>query len=336
MSRAHSLRIGAAVLCIAASALWWQTDRRAAQSIEPQSIGLDAESGAAADAAIAMQPAAAMPFSGFAMDGSSLRGTEVDGGVSFDANGNVLLDAGLRRLFDYHLSLIGERDPAQIRQLLKDHLLGRYGPQHAQSVLRYFDRYVGYLQRLADSKIGQSMDPQDRLAKVAALRRQMLGDEMASAFFAEEEALAALTLERMAIAADSRLTAAQKSQRLAALDRSQGYTARAEADIASIIADQNLRLDRANASADRRTAEREALWGREAAGRLARLDEQRAQWDARIEQYLFARSRIDADRSLSPAARAQALAALRAQRFDAAEQRRIASLEAIGQLRPGG
>lgn len=270
------------------------------------------------------------------MGSSSLRGTEVDGGVSFDANGNVLLDLGLRRLFDYHLSLIGERDLPQIRQLLADYLLGRFDPRKTATVMGCFDRYAGYLQRLAESKIGESIDPQQRLTKVAALRRQMLGDEMASAFFAEEEALAALTLKRMAIAADNALSAEQKAQRLAALDRSEGDTARADADIATVVADQDRRFDHAKVNASQRAAEREALWGKEAAGRLAQLDQQRAQWDARVAQYLFARSLIDADRSLSSAARAHALAALRVQRFSAAEQRRIASLEAIGRLNPDG
>lgn len=270
------------------------------------------------------------------MDRSSLRGTEVDGGASFDASGELVLDLALRRLFDYHLSLIGERDLLQIRQLLADYLLGRFDPRKTASVLGYFDRYAAYLQRLGESKIGESADPQQRLADAMALRRQMLGDAMATAFFAEEEALAALTLKRMDIAGDATLTAAQKSEQLAALDRSVGYTARADADTASVVAAQDRRFDSAQSSPDERAAEREALWGKEAAQRLAQLDDERARWDARVEQYLYARSRIDADRSLSAAARAQALATLRAQRFDAAEQRRIASLEAIGQLKPGG
>jgi lipase chaperone LimK len=312
----------------------WQTNKRAVQSIDAGTAL--SQGGSTASVPGASPEIANAPSSGFAMDSSSLRGTEVDGAVSFDANGHVLLDPALRRLFDYHLSLIGERDPAQIRQLLKDHLLGRHGPARAESVLTYFDRYADYLQRLAEAKIGESIDPKERLVKVSALRRRMLGDEMASAFFAEEEALAALTLMRMAIAADNTLTAEQKSQRLVGLDRSKGYAARAEADTASVVADQDRRFRREQSTASQRAAEREALWGKAAAGRLAQLDEQRAQWDVRIEQYLFARSRIDADRSLSPAARAQALATLRAQRFDPAEQRRVASLEAIGQLKPGG
>lgn len=270
------------------------------------------------------------------MGHSSLRDTEVDGGVSLDANGDVVLDLKLRRLFDYHLSLIGERDLAQIRQLLSSHLLGRYGSRHTQTVLAYFDRYTGYLQRLADSKLGQSSDPQDRLMKVTALRRQTLGEAMAAAFFAEEEALAALTLKRMAIAADSALSAARKAELLADLDLAEGGAARAEADTASFVAAQNDGFERQRSTHQQRASEREVMWGKEAAQRLAELDEARSRWDARIEAYLFERSRIDADRTLSAAARAQAIATLRAQRFDAAEQRRVASLEAIGQLKPGG
>lgn len=334
MSKARALGLAAAMFCIAAAVLW-QANRRTGQSAVPE---VARGEGNANTGAVAVDSPAAIgtSASAFAIDTSSLRGTEVDGGVSFDANGRVVLESGLRRLFDYYLSLIGERDPSQIRQLLADHLLGRYDAHQAQSVLVYFDRYVAYQQRLAETQIGGAVDPQERLAKAMALRRELLGDEMATAFFAEEEALAVLTLKRMAIASDASLTADRKSELLAELDRGAGHTARADADAASAVADQERRFEQRHASASERAAEREALWGKPAAKRLARLDEERARWDARIEQYLFARSRIDADRSLSPAARAQALATLRARHFDAAEQRRVASLEAIGQLRPGG
>jgi lipase chaperone LimK len=332
--RAHGYVIAAAVLGIAAAAYSWQVGRHA----PPGSAAVDAPADAmpSTDTSAASSGAAQRAASGFAIERSSLRDTEVDGGVSLDANGDVVLDLRLRRLFDYHLSLIGERELPQIRQLLETHLLGRYGARPAQTVLAYFDRYAGYLQRLAESRLGQSRDPKDRLAKVAALRRQTLGEAMATAFFADEEALAALTLKRMEIAADDTLSAARKSELLADLDRAAGHTARAEADTASLVADQNRAFELRRTTQAQRVAEREALWGKEAAQRLAALDEANARWDARIDAYLSARARIDADRTLSAAARAQAIAALRARRFDAAEQRRVESLEVIGQLKPGG
>ena len=335
MTRTRAIGIGAAVLCIAASALTWQATKRERQSVD--AAGAQTEAGPAGNVPTASSAGVAVPAAaGFAMDSSSLRGTEADGGVSLDASGNVVLDLRLRRLFDYYLSLIGERDPAQIRQLLHAYLLDRYTPNHAATVLAYFDRYAGYLQRLADANLARSRDPQERLDRVSALRRQALGDAMAAAFFAEEEALAALTLKRMTIAADDSLSPERKSELLAELDLAAGFSARTEADTASDVADQNRGFDREQSTPQQRAAEREALWGKEAAQRLAELDASRAQWDARIDAYLSARSRIDADRTLSAAARAQAVATLRAQHFDAIEQRRIASLEAVGQLKAGG
>ncbi len=273
---------------------------------------------------------------GFSLEQSSLRGTEVDGGISLDANAEVVLDMGMRRLFDYYLSLIGERDLVQIRILLKDQLLTQYNQTNTEKVLQYFDRYTDYLSALAALNIGGLSKPEERLQQVASLRKKMLGEAMALAFFAEEEALATLTLKRMAIANNKKLSADEKEKLLAELDASENYSARTQADTAALITEQTRQLDASNLTDAQRAAEREALWGKEAAIRLAQLDQQRTQWGARIDRYLLARSRIDADRGLSSNARAQAIAALRAQQFNAAEQRRIAALEAIGQLKSGG
>ena len=306
----------------------------------PEATFDGSESGRQADVVSASnsasQKAQAPETSGFSLDTSSLRGTEIDGEVTLDGNGRVVLDIGLRRLFDYYLSLVGERDIVQIRTMLKAHLLTRYSSANADSVLLYFDRYSDYLNALTDLQIGNIAKPEDRLQKVTELRKKILGAEMALAFFSEEEALASLTLKRMAIAENKNLSADEKARLLAELDASQNYSDRTQADTAALVTEQTRQLDALKLSDAERNAEREALWGKEASGRLAQLDRERAQWDARVEQYLLERNRIDANRGLSVAARAQAIADLRARQFNDAEQRRIASLEAIGQLKPGG
>ncbi len=323
------------MLAIPALGVTWYLSVNSQQGIEQTNA--DTESSLATDSkTVSSSKESRVSGSEFSLEQSSLRGTEVDGGVLLNADGQVQLDTGMRRLFDYYLSLIGERDLIQIRVLLKDHLLGKYSPANVDVVLQYFDRYTDYLHALTNLKIGSIVKPEDRLQEVTALRKKMLGDELATAFFTDEEALAALTLKRMTIANDKNLSAEDKARLLAELDASENYSARTEADTAALITEQTRQLDDSNLTEAQRAAEREALWGKEAAGRLARLDRERAQWDARIEQYLLARSRIDANRGLSAAARAQAIAALRAQQFNAAEQRRVASLEAIGQLKPEG
>ena len=323
----------AAVLGIAAVAGGWQAMRPATDA-SPVGAG-DATAAQTADAAAS--PASSSPGDdAFSMGRSSLRGSEVDGGLSLDASGHVVPDLAMRRLFDYHLSLIGERDPAQIRQLLQAYLQQHHGAAQAAEALPYFDRYVAYLQRLAEARVDALPRPQDRFDRTVALRRTLLGEAMATAFFADEEALGRLTLARMRIAGDTALSADEKARRLAALDAEAGYAQREEADTASLVAAQDAELARTQADPGQRAAAREALWGKDAAARLAKLDEEQARWDARVADYLRARARIDADPRLSGAAREQARAALRAQRFDATEQRRIVSLEAIGQLVPGG
>jgi len=328
--------LGVAVLGIATLGFMWYSNSSTSSGGEQADIAEAGTERVETPQAVLSNKNSVSPDSEFSLDKSSLRGTEVDGGVTLDANGQVVLDPGMRRLFDYYLSLMGERELFQIRSLLKDYLLGKYSPASTDAALKFFDRYTDYLNALTDLNIGGLSRPEERLEKVTALRKKMLGEEMAFAFFAEEEMLAALTLKRMAIANDKNLGAEEKARQLAVLDASQHYSARTEADTAALITEQTRQLEELQLTEQQRAAEREALWGKDAAARLAQLDQQRAQWDARIDQYLRARSRIDANRGLSDAARAQAIAALRAQQFNAAEQRRIASLEAIGQLKPGG
>lgn len=325
----------AVVLGIAAMAGGWQAMHPATEA-SPTGEARDAAMSPATDAGMSPAPSSSGTAADFSMARSSLRGSEVDGGLSVDAAGRVVPDMAMRRLFDYHLSLIGERDPAQIRQLLQTYLQQHHGATQAAEALAYFDRYAAYLKRLADARIDALASPQDRFDKTVALRRELLGEALATAFFADEEALGRLTLARMRIAGDTTLSADEKARRLAALDADAGYAQRQEADTASLVAAQDGELARTHADPRQRAEAREALWGKDAAERLAKLDEERARWDARVADYLQARARIDADPRLSEAARAQARAALRAQRFDATEQRRIVSLEAIGQLKPGG
>ena len=190
--------LGVAMLGIAALGVSWYLGSNSQQGIERTNANAESSS-TTEPQSISSNKDSAISGSEFSLEQSSLRGTEVDGAVLLDANGKVLLDSGMRRLFDYYLSLIGERDLIQIRALLKDHLLGKYSPANVDVVLQFFDRYTDYLNALTNLKIGSIVKPEERLQQVTALRKKMLGDEMATAFFADEEALAALTLKRMAI-----------------------------------------------------------------------------------------------------------------------------------------
>lgn len=307
------------------AALWWWTAVPAPPA--DGRIATTADAGEPGEAARPASPGAASPAADPLATGS-LRGTAIDGDVRFDASGALVLDAELRRLFDYHLSLIGELDLRGIRERLRQTLAARLDAARVEIVLAHFDRYTDYLNALPRSAVAAESDPARRLDALRRLRRERLGEAMAAGFFAEEEALAELTVRRMAIAADPALDAARKREALAALDREAGYTARASAELPALAET----IDRSARTPAERDAARRAQWGEDAAQRLAALDAERADWEARVRRYAAARARIDADVRLDADARTRAVAALRGQMFDPDEQRRIASLEAIGRL----
>ena len=152
------------------------------------------------------------------MSADSLRGSEVDGGVRLGADGRVVADRELRRLFDYFLSRLGERDPARIRADLLAWLQAQaqLDAGARSEVLQLFDRYVE-LQR-ASAALGRSDDLAADLERLSELRRRELGEALAQAWFGEEEAYAASTLQRLALARDSSLDAATRAQRQAEID----------------------------------------------------------------------------------------------------------------------
>ena len=330
MTRA-ALATGVALAAALAAGVWWASTSTPTDGRDSAGAPRDASAGGGARAASGPgaegAEAAADP-----LKTGSLRGTEVDGEVRFAADGSLIPDAGLRRLFDYFLGTMGETDLAGVRELLRRHLLSRFDPAQTERVLAAFERYVAYQRALMDAPGARSDDPAVRLAEARRLRRSLLGEAMAEGFFAEEEALAELSLKRRDIAADPELSAERKRALLDALDREAGYAARSDAETAELAARQAEDLERRSLTPAQRHAERSALWGEAAAERLAALDAEQADWDARVLRYIEARDRILQDPRRAAAQRSLDIAALRARMFTTPEQRRIASLEDIGQL----
>jgi len=265
----------------------------------------------------------------------SLRDTDVDGAVRVDAQGRPQPDRELRRLFDYFLSRTGEQSPEAIRVALIAHLQPRLGADALATVLAWFDAYVA-LER--DSVVAghEARDMTAAVARVRSLRRERLGAELAQAWYGEEERAYDDVLARRGLLADRSLDEATRARRLAELD------ARLDPQ-RQVVQAQGLELDSAvrqsrdfelrQVDAATRYAEREALFGREAAQRLAALDARKAQWQERLRRYAAQRRRVLADTALSDSQRRQRMASL-LQGFDANERRRVDVLTRNGLL-PG-
>lgn len=328
MSRTAKIVVGVALAATLATGLWRARIPESEVRTGPLADSGRTQASPTTGTAPAIDPVAG----GDPATTGSLRGTEVDGEVRFGADGKPVADAGLRRLFDYHLALVGETDPAGIRALLRRHLSARHDAGRVDMLIAWFDRYVAYQSALSRSPSARDPDPARRLAETMRLRREILGEAMATGFFAEEEALARLGLRRREIAADPTMSDARKRDALTALDREAGYDARSAAELPAFAARQAEDIERRGSTPAQRDAERRALWGDDAARRLAALDAEQADWNARVRRYAEARARIDRDPRLDASGRSQAAAELRSRLFTPQEQRRIASLEAIGRL----
>ncbi|MGH8032753.1 MAG: lipase secretion chaperone [Luteimonas sp.] len=259
---------------------------------------------------------------------ASLRGTTPDGGVRFDANGQLVTDAELRRLFDWYLAALGEQDIGTIHTRLQRDLALRMTPARAAAVLAWFDRYAAYLR--ASTRLADISDLRARLDAVHALRVRLLGRDAADGFFGEEETEARRVLALKQMHADP----AQRAVLQQSLDAaSPGYAqARHDAALRVQISALDTQFARDGASATERHAERSALLGAAAAERFETLDRQRAQWNDRAQTYARQRAALQRRSNLTDAQRVALSRQLLAS-FTPAEQRRIAALTEAGALR---
>jgi lipase chaperone LimK len=264
---------------------------------------------------------------------ASLQGTESDGGVTLDASGRLVPDLSLRRLFDHFLSSIGERSIDEIRALLAARLDQITTPDGKRQVQEVFERYLRYLEAVDQSAARlEELPLRERLAMLRDLRRQHLGYEMAGAFFGDEEAYQQYTLDTRELADDTTLTADERAARQRELTAALPEAVRqplleqqrVESDLADAQAIETLASD-----ADERHRLRVQRYGEEAAARMELLDRERAAWNARVAAYQAERSRLA---SLDAARRQTALDEYLSRNFSEAEQRRIRSLQDVGEL----
>lgn len=257
----------------------------------------------------------------------SLSGTDIDGALHLDAAGNAIADRDLRRLFDYFLARIGEQTPEQIRSALLEHLQAAYPTKTVAQAMRWFDAYVA-LEQEATGLAQKGGDPREAVARLRELRRARMGADIAAAWWGEEDRHLDNTLARQDILADKTLTQAQRESRLAELNAQlapQERELREQADTMDMAIAQSRDFAERGVPPAERFAEREKLFGPEAAQRLAALDEKHAQWQDRLRTYGAQRQRVLSDPALTPAQREQRLSALLA-RFDVNERRRVDAL----------
>lgn len=264
---------------------------------------------------------------------ASLTGTQVDGELRVDANGNLLVELGLRRVFDYFLATLGEESLEQIRARIAHHLQQQLPPTAAAQAWDILNRYLHYKNMLASlpGHDGTYDGMRTNLNLQRELRDSLLGPELAGAFYLDDDQYADFALQHVDQLRATDLSAAQREQRTEALLSTlpEELRTQIQATGAPLLTERQVQVLRdQGASASEIWQHREQRLGADAAERLARLDEQRAQWQQRYDAYRRELSAIEAS-ALDEADKAQEILRLRAEQFTPTEQKRVDALDRI-------
>lgn len=224
----------AAIVPLVAATLWVLTEEPTTFSAKAPTIPatdlsaptVQKESSAAIVAADkAGEPAHATPDSlGEEPFASSLKGTEIDGALKADANGNLIVDLSTRDFFDYFLNTVGEVSPETALAEIEALARGSLPPAAAEQALAVLDQYLDYKQQ-ALAMGNQTLDPtrqqdpayqlqmlKSALTDLKQLRRNAFDPATHQAFFGLEEAYGDYTLatieiqQRDDLSADSKRT----------------------------------------------------------------------------------------------------------------------------------
>jgi len=233
-----------------------------------------------------------------------------------------LLAPGLRDELEAMLLEAGDMpDPQALKRRLADLVARRFGEALSTRALALAERYVDYRVALGELKPPEdATDPRalrDVLQARDALRRQYFDETEFGALFADQQALDRYTLARLEIERNPDLTAEQRRQALAGTETEldpQQRAERAQSVVQEAVGAQTAAFNAAGTDDRTRFAQRSARFGEDAAQRLAQLDAQDRDWNARLDDYARAQaSQTDAN----------ALAQLRERSFTPQEQLRL-------------
>lgn len=295
---------------------------------------------------LALPSAASTINTGLEQLPASLQGTQVDGVLRADKDGNLIINHDVRRVFDYFLSTLGEESLAKIEQRLRAYIRHQLPatavPQAEQLLEDYLalNRALSSLQAPEETDLNITLETgilRERLLSMQSLRRQHLPADVVDVFYADDDALDQLALGRMDIMQDPTLSPTEQTQALAAIEQSLPL------HLLGVMNELNKQQQmdaltvhlRDNGGSDADIYQlRESFFGPEAADRLAQLDESRQQWQARMTRWLSERDHLLAVKNIDDTDRQQQIDRLRRDYFEPVELYRVEILESFHDQAP--
>lgn len=276
----------------------------------------------------------------------SLRDTDVDGEIIIDENKQLVVTEGLRRLFDYFLSALGEEDEATIIARVEAYIRHHTPEPAASSAVEIFHQYIDYLKALEgiENNYGNLQMQATRAGEldlnlvaqrrqdVNQLRRQYFNTQTIDAFFGADDTYEDYSMAMVRIEQDDSLNAEQKQasredyiSRLPDGPIKQNYEQ--QANLGKLM-QRTQEMKAAGASAEELFAMRRELVGEPAARRLAQVDAEDADFDARFTQYQAQKQALIHKMGGEANAREQ-IASLESHYFNELERKRLTGYAAL-------
>ncbi|MFS8070389.1 MAG: lipase secretion chaperone, partial [Byssovorax sp.] len=159
------------------------------------------------------------------VDPASLRGTDEDGALRVDENGNLVVGPEILAFFDYHLSATGEQSAAAIRARILARIRQSLPERAAGQAATLLDRYLAY--REATRLLREDGDSAARLDALHRLRQRIFGEDDAARLFGDQERADAVALASQQVLKDPALTPEERAAQLAKLEEGLPEAARA-------------------------------------------------------------------------------------------------------------
>lgn len=261
---------------------------------------------------------------------ASFSGTQVDGQFSLDAAGNLLITRDIVQIFDYFLSAIGEDTLAVSVARIEAYVRAQLPPPAEAQALQLLSQYLDYKRQLLqlehDLPQATGLDGlRQRESAVQALRARIFSQQVHAVFFASEQDYNQFTLARLALQQDASLSPLAKGRAIDQLRANLPPELQESVlpQLHSELREQTAQLQSAGASPEQLQQLRQQLVGEQAATRLAALDQQRSQWQVRLNSYQQASAAIQSNPGLSREDKHSALEQLREAQFNPQERLRL-------------
>lgn len=269
----------------------------------------------------------------------SLQGSSPDVQLHSDADGNLVLEAGILHLFEFYLSALAEEpletSLTRISLALAAQLQGPALSQARDLLKRYLEFKIA-LAELHD--LPTAMDASGHYAlealaqrqqRLQTLRQEHFSAEENRVFFQEQDSYDSFMLQQLRLAQDQSLDAGQRQQAIEQLEQQLPEPirqARAQATRQTQLYERTEQMKQAGASAEALFKVRAEVLGDQAAAALAALDQRQAQWHQRLTGYQQERAAIRQS-GLSAEDQQAAIASLIEQRFEPSERLQVQALE---------